>query len=92
MGSRAYIQQAVAKSRQGWSSDIGVIGIPTTRRIVLCTTRFTIQKFYALSTEHTYLRVLYSSQNKEWSFSYDVHKPMHRDTSMKITNMMHYID
>jgi len=33
MGSRACTQQAVAKSRQGWSSDLGVIGIPTTRRM-----------------------------------------------------------
>ena len=35
-GSRAHAHQAVVKSRQGWSSDLGVNGIPTTRLIVLC--------------------------------------------------------
>jgi hypothetical protein len=70
----------VAESGQGLSSNLGVIGIPTTLRIVL----YTIQKFYALSTEYIYvLSAVLRAKN-----GYSSHAALRDWFSQKTGNML----
>jgi hypothetical protein len=68
MGSREYIKEAVAQSRQVWSSSLGVGRLSTTPRTVLCITRFTVQKFYFRSTECIYVFCIALRTNSDFFF------------------------